>query len=91
MQSIPFKLKQAIEPGQVWYDDDPRSKDRYLLIEKLTDTHAECFDLKRGAMTKIRKDRLKPGPTGYSLILEMRVATFLMHYIRHAVTKELQP
>ncbi|WP_439947216.1 hypothetical protein [Streptomyces sp. BBFR109] len=65
--------------GQIWQDNDKRAEDRFLLIERLDQTHAHVRQVTRTAGgepvplpgvrgTRIRLDRLRPTSTGYRYI-----------------------
>ncbi len=63
---------------QIWADVDPRMDGRRFEMVEITDTHAVGAILRpdgshTGRRTRIRLDRLKPGPTGYRLVREAPV------------------
>ena len=67
----------AVEPGQIWADNDPRAYDRKLRVVEVDATHAtvELYQprypvssAKPGRRTRIRLDRFRPTSTGYRLV-----------------------
>ena len=65
--------------GQIWQDNDPRSTDRFVWIERTDDTHAhvrqvaltqngEPVPLPGVRRTRIRLDRFRPTSTGYRYV-----------------------
>jgi hypothetical protein len=85
------KMSKNIEVGQVWEDIDPRAKERFLIVERVDDANVHCHVLTTGKPTRIRKERFKPGHTGYMLVLEANVMRFLRQYIAYYNAKILQP
>lgn len=67
MTETPARLRQ------IWADVDPRMDGRRFELVEITDTHAVGAILRSDSShssrrTRIRLDRLKPGPTGYRLV-----------------------
>lgn len=73
-----------IKPGQVWADNDPRSKGRTIRVLRVEETHAVVIVLSarihaqqaernraEGAERRVRLDRFKPTRTGYRLVKEV--------------------
>ncbi|MEU7787700.1 DUF6354 family protein [Amycolatopsis sp. NPDC049159] len=64
--------QSAVEPGQLWVDNDPRNSrgTRFLMVTSVGETHAVCESwYEHGGghsrTTEIRLDRFKPTATGY--------------------------
>lgn len=58
-----------VKPGQVWTDNDWRSKGRLLKVLAVDETHATVQSPSGlGRMTRIRLDRFRPTSTGYRLV-----------------------
>lgn len=62
-----------IQVGQVWSDCSLPERWRFVLVEAVTETNALCRTLKPGRKTAIRKNRMKPGSRGYSLVINPRL------------------
>lgn len=58
----------SVKVGQVWADNDWRSKGRMVRVLAVDETHATVQDrLGMGRKTRIRLDRFRPTSTGYRL------------------------
>jgi len=62
-----------VKPGQVWADNDKRSRGRQVKILEVYETHALVQSPSgMGRVTKIRLDRFRPNSTGYRLLTPER-------------------
>ncbi len=67
--------------GQIWADNDPRSKgrtirivsvnERFVQAETLTPAKGYISETSTGRITRIRVDRLRPSTTGYRLMQDV--------------------
>jgi hypothetical protein len=64
-----------VKPGQIWADNDKRSKGRRIRVLEVGQYHAIVRDADAtpgawppGRKTRIRLDRFKPTSTGYRLV-----------------------
>ena len=65
MKNIPLQV------GQVWLDLDkryPKAPNRFIVITALDKELASVQNPKTGTVTKIARDRMIPGSTGYQLM-----------------------
>lgn len=66
----------AVQPGQIWADNDPRSTGRHIRVLTVDETHADVEQhlprrhspAKPSRTTRIRLDRFRPTSTGYRLV-----------------------
>lgn len=74
----------APQVGQVWIDNDPRAKERYVLIQDFYQGQAMCalcdatgypFGKRAGKRnyTSIRLDRFRPTKSGYRFVSDRRI------------------
>lgn len=62
----------AVRVGQVWEDNDWRSKGRQVLVLAVDETHATVKSPSgHGRQTRIRLDRFRPNSTGYVLVKDI--------------------
>lgn len=68
---------EQVQVGQVWADNDPRSRGRTLKVVAIVGEHATCVIVtndvrahrdRRGKHTRVALRRFKPTQTGYRLI-----------------------
>lgn len=68
-----MKEEKTVKTGQIWQDWDIRFRKHepiYKYIYHIDRTHAHCFSITKGRITrgvKIRLERFKPNSTGYIL------------------------
>ncbi|MGN5379056.1 DUF6354 family protein [Streptomyces lasalocidi] len=66
-----------VRPGQVWADNDRRSKGRILRVDAVSARHAQCVVLisatpggRTGHTVRILLERMKPVSNGYRLLTD---------------------
>lgn len=65
----------AVRPGQIWADNDKRSKGHSIRVIAVDDTHATVADVAdsrpRPRQTRIRLTRFRPTSTRYRLVRDV--------------------
>lgn len=66
-----------VRSGQIWADNDKRSKGRTLRVEAVSARHAQCVVLtsatpngRTGHTVRILLERMKPVSNGYRLLID---------------------
>lgn len=62
--------KPHIKMGQIWRDNHPKRKHRWLMIQDADGEKIECHCLHDNKVRKVRREQFNRGRTGYSLEIE---------------------
>lgn len=63
----------SVRPGQVWADNDSRSRGRTVRVVSVDDD-GKATVRSGGKLTRIRLDRFRPTSTGYRLVEDVEEA-----------------
>lgn len=71
--TVDERKRPNVKPGQVWEDNDKRSRGRQVSVTSVTDDRRWVYlrNLRTGKTTCVAYDRMRPTSTGYKLVQDV--------------------